>query len=216
MTSGGMNMIGPWSVREFATAGALWGVMMLAMMLPVASPSLLALSRAARERGGRERPCASTGAFLLGYAITWLGFSLLAAAAQLALQRAALLSGEGVLTSPALASALLALAGIYQWTPLRDACLTRCRSPMGMFLANWDDGRWGRLKMGARHGAWCVGCCWALMALSFVFGVMNLAWMALAVAFLLIERAIPGGRWLSRGAGALLLGGAIWTFFAGA
>lgn len=210
-----MGSARPWSAWEFAAAAGMWGVMMMAMMLPVASPSLLALSRATREREPHAAPLAGTGGFLAGYAVTWLAFSLLAAAAQLALQRAALLSGQWSLTSPVLASVLLAIAGIYQWTALRDACLKRCRSPMGMFLANWDDGRWGKLRMGIRHGAWCVACCWALMALSFVFGVMNLAWMALVTAFLLLERTVSTGPWLTRGAGALLIAGAVWTLVTG-
>jgi len=141
----------------------------------------------------------------------WLGYSVLAAAGQLLLQRAALLSPSWVTTSPWIAAGLLALAGAYQWTPLRDACMRHCRSPFGFFLSSWRDGRWGAFTMGARHGTYCVGCCWALMALSFVFGVMSLLWMAAVTAFLVVEKATSAGPWMSKAAGVALVACAIWT-----
>jgi predicted metal-binding membrane protein len=199
----------PWSGADLATAAAMWAVMMLAMMVPVVAPWVLAIARAAPERGpGRALP--SAGAFLAGYGAVWLGFSIAAAAGQLLLQRAALLSG-GALTSPVVAAALLAAAGAWQWTPLRDACLRHCRSPMGFFLLRWRDGAWGAFGMGARHGTFCLGCCWALMALAFVFGVMSLLWMAALTAYLLVEKSIAAGPWLPRLAGAGLVGAALWV-----
>jgi predicted metal-binding membrane protein len=202
--------VAPWSARDLATAAAMWGVMMTGMMLPVVSPWVLALSGTARERDPRAAPFGTAGFFLGGYGAVWLGYSVLAAAGQLALQRAALLSPRWTTTSPWVAAGLLALAGAYQLTPLRDACMAHCRSPFGFFLSSWREGRWGAFTMGARHGISCVGCCWALMALSFVFGVMSLLWMALVTAFLLLEKATSAGPWMSKTAGIGLLAGAVW------
>ncbi len=199
-----------WAARDFAMAVSMWGAMMLAMMLPVVSPWLLALSRSARERDPQPSPFPEAGAFLGGYGAVWLGYSVAAAAGQLVLQRVALLSPNWVAKSPLLAAVLLLVAGVYQLTPFRDACMSHCRSPLGYFLARWRPGRWGAFTMGTSHGVYCVGCCWALMALSFVFGVMNLLWMALLTAFLLLEKATSAGPWLSKTAGVLLVAYAAW------
>jgi predicted metal-binding membrane protein len=200
----------PWSGVELATAATMWAVMMVAMMLPVVGPWVLALPRAARERsaGGSST---RAGIFLLGYGTAWAAYSIVAAVGQLALHRAALLSDGGVTTSPVLAGSLLALAGAYQLSPQREVCMTHCRSPMAFFLTRWGEGAWGAFTMGATHGLYCVGCCWALMALSFVFGVMSLAWMALITGYLVIEKTTSTGPWLSRLAGGLLLVHAAWT-----
>ncbi len=200
-----------WSTFDFGAAVAMWVVMMVAMMLPIVSPWLLALSMAAREREPGPAPYPEVGGFLLGYGAVWVGYSVLAAAGQMLLQRMALLSSEGVLTSPIVGGALLGVAGVYQWTPFRDSCMTHCRSPFAFFLSDWRAGSWGAFSMGARHGIYCAGCCWALMALSFVFGVMSLAWMGLLTAFLLLEKVTSAGPWLGRAAGALLLGDALWS-----
>lgn len=201
----------PWSSRELAAAAVMWAVMMLAMMLPVVSPWVLAFPRAAHDRGAGGSSSLRAWAFLLGYGAAWLAYCGLAAGGQLALQRAALLSRAGVLTSPAIAGGLLLLAGVYQLSPQRDACIVHCRSPMAFFLARWRDGYWGAFTMGGSHGAYCLGCCWALMALSFVFGVMNLAWMAAITGFLVVEKATSAGPWMGRAAGVLLLACAAWT-----
>ncbi len=202
-----------WSTGDLVTAAAMWSVMMVAMMLPVVTPWLVAIVESARQR--KAPLFQETGIFLLGYGFIWLMYSVAAAAGQLLLQRRALLSQEWVTTSPVLASALLASAGIYQWTPLRDACMAHCRTPFGFFLTSWRAGRWGALTMGVRHGLYCLGCCWALMALSFVFGAMNLVWMAGLTAFLLLEKATAGGRWMSKTAGGLLVAYALWMFVIG-
>ncbi len=197
-----------WSTGDLVTAAAMWGVMMVAMMLPIVTPWLVALVESARQRSAPAFHEAA--AFLLGYGGIWLTYSAVAATGQLLLQHRALLSEQWVMTSPVLAAALLASAGVYQWTPLRDACMAHCRSPFGFFLTSWREGTWGALNMGARHGLYCLGCCWALMAVSFVFGVMNLAWMAGLTVFLLLEKATAAGRWMSRTAGAVLVGYALW------
>ena len=186
-------------------AAVVTGVMMLAMMLPVVSPWVLAFPRAAHERSAGGSSSLRAWAFLLGYGAAWLAYSGLAAGGQLVLQRAALLSRAGVITSPGIAGELLLLAGVYQLTPQRDACMLHCRSPMAFFLTRWREGYWGAFTMGARHGVYCLGCCWALMALSFVFGLMNLAWMAVLTGFLVVEKATSAGPWMGRAAGVLLL-----------
>lgn len=206
----------PWSVVEFGAATAMWIIMMVAMMLPIVSPWLLAMSRTARRRQTGPTPFPAVVGFLFGYITVWLAYGVLAAAGQLAFQRGALLSMEGALTNPYLASALLATAGVYQLTPFRDACMTHCRSPFAFFLTSWREGKWGAFSMGARHGLHCAGCCWALMALSFVFGVMSLKWMAALTAFLLVEKVTSAGPWLGKLGGALLLGGAAWVAVRGA
>ncbi len=203
----------PWSGGDLLAATAMWGAMMLAMMLPVVTPWLVALVEAARQRNAPALHQA--GAFLLGYGGVWLAYSVAAATGQLVLQHRALLSQEWVTSSPALAAAALAAAGVYQWTPLRDSCMAHCRSPFGFFLTSWREGGWGAAAMGARHGLYCLGCCWALMALSFVFGIMNLAWMAGLTVFLLLEKVTATGRWMGRTAGAALVGYALLILFRG-
>ncbi len=200
-----------WSAWDFANAVVMWGIMMLAMMLPALSPWVLALGEVTRERDTRSVPLPKAGAFLLGYGTVWLAYSILAAASQWLLQWVALLSHNWMTMSPILAGAVLIIAGIYQWTPLRDACMSHCRSPFGFFLSNWAEGSRGAYTMGVRHGLYCVGCCWALMALAFVFGVMNLLWMALMAAFLLLERTIFTGAWLGKAAGVCLMAWGIWV-----
>jgi predicted metal-binding membrane protein len=205
----------PWAGSELAAATAMWIVMMVAMMLPIVSPWLLALTRTARQRNPEITPLPEVGGFLVGYAAVWTGYSVLAAGGQLVLQRAALLSGEGALTNRFVAAALLAVAGLYQWTPFRDACMAHCRSPFAFFLSSWRGGPWGAFSMGARHGIHCAGCCWALMGLSFVFGVMSLAWMAALTAFLVVEKVTSAGPWLGKAGGVLLAGGAVWVLVRG-
>jgi predicted metal-binding membrane protein len=121
-----------------------------------------------------------------------------------------LLSSDLAMSSAWLGAAVLSLAGVYQLTPLKDACLRRCQSPLGFLLGHWRDGVRGALGMGVRHGAFCLGCCWALMALLFVGGVMNLAWVAALAVFVLAEKALARGRWLSRVSGVVLILWAVW------
>ena len=117
---------------------------------------------------------------------------------------------RAVSTSPMLGGALLILAGIFQWTPLKGACLTHCRSPLGFLMGDWREGRWGALRMGIKHGAYCTGCCWILMALLFVAGVMNLWWIAAIAVFVLLEKVVPRGFWLGRIAGVLFVAWGVW------
>jgi len=207
----GMNMSGPdlnpWSTATLLPLFLMWIEMMVAMMIPSAAPMILTFALVNRKRREAERPFVPTGVFLLGYLVVWTGFSALAALAQWILHGRALLSPMMVGTSPMLGGALLITAGIFQWTPLKGACLIHCQSPLGFLLTDWREGRWGAFGMGLKHGAYCTGCCWLLMALLFVAGVMNLWWIAILAVFVLLEKVVPKGLWLGRAAGMIL---AVW------
>lgn len=198
-----------WGVSGFLSAFAMWSVMMVGMMLPSASPMVLTFSSLDRRRSD-ARPLARTGLFVLGYLVVWTGYAAPAAAAQGALQAAAVLSPMGSSMSPYLGGGLLLVAGVFQWTPLKYACLDRCRTPVGFLMAEWRPGPVGAFKMGLRHGAYCAGCCWALMVLMFVLGVMNLLWMAALAVFMLLEKVVPAGHLVGRVAGVLLVGWGAW------
>ena len=217
MDDGGMAtmaaMAGPrwaaWGVADFALMFLMWAVMMAAMMLPSAAPMLLTFAAVNRRRRESSHPFVPTGVFLGGYLLIWGGFSLAATLAQWGLNAAALLSPSMALAgfSPLLGGALLLAAGIFQWTPLKQSCLRHCRTPMGFLTADWREGRRGALTMGLHHGGYCLGCCWALMGLLFVLGVMNLLWIIALSALVLAEKALPGGLWIGRLAG---IGLAVW------
>jgi predicted metal-binding membrane protein len=194
-----------WNAIELALLLLMWIVMMVAMMAPSASPMILTYSQALRGNGAQQSVVALTTLFALGYAATWTGFSLLATAAQWALHRAALLSPAMISTSARLSGALLIAAGVFQWLPLKHACLARCRSPLGFLMTEWRQGARGALLMGLKHGVYCVGCCWALMLLLFVTGVMNLLWIALIAVFVLLEKVLPAGARVARVSGILLI-----------
>jgi predicted metal-binding membrane protein len=142
--------------------------------------------------------------FALGYGVAWSGFSLAATTVQWGLERAALLTPTMASASPRLGGALLIAAALYQWSPLKHACLVRCRAPLFFLSHHWRPGRTGALLMGLHHGLYCVGCCWVLMALLFVFGVMNLLWIAALALLVLLEKVAPWGEWLSRASAVLL------------
>ncbi len=195
----------PWSALDFWLMFLMWAVMMVGMMAPSAAPMILLFAnvqRKSREKGG---PFIPTGAFLSGYLIAWTAFSLAAAAAQWALDQTALLSPMMASASPWLGGALLIAAGVYQLTPLKNACLAHCRAPLHFISHHWRPGPSGALRMGAEHGAFCVGCCWALMGLLFVAGVMNLIWVAVIAGFVLLEKVAPFGPRAGRWSGALLI-----------
>ncbi len=185
----------------------MWAIMMCGMMLPGAAPMLLTYERVSARipRGHLMR----TALFAVGYLALWMSFSLAGAATQVGLHAGGMLSHPGASTRPLLSATLLLLAGAYQVSPLKQACLRRCRTPMGFVLTEWRPGARGALVMGLRHGTECVLCCWALMGLAFVLGTMNLLWMGALTALMLAEKALPGGRRMGLVAGyALLLWGA--------
>ena len=200
----------PWSIAELGAILAMWLVMMVAMMLPSAAPMLLLFAATQRERAASGEP-ATVLAFAGGYLLVWGGFSVAAATLQAALQQSMLLSNDLAMVGGWLPAVVLALAGVYQLTPLKHACLVRCRSPLAFLLSRWRDGIGGALGMGLRHGVFCLGCCWALMALLFVVGVMNLAWIAILALFVLAEKVLPDGPWLSRVSGVALIAWAVWV-----
>ena len=194
----------PWRIGDVATTAAMWAVMMAAMMLPSATPMALLFSSVNRKRA-REHPVVPTGIFLLGYLLVWGGFSLLAAGAQWGLHTLTLLAPSLMIANPFVGGLILLAAGIYQLTPLKDACLRQCQSPLGFLFGHWRDGASGAFQMGLQHGAYCLGCCWALMGLLFIGGVMNLTWIALIAGLVLLERVLTRGRLVSRLAGSLLV-----------
>ncbi|HYC32086.1 MAG TPA: DUF2182 domain-containing protein [Gemmatimonadales bacterium] len=198
-----------WSPLEPLLLFLMWATMMAAMMLPSAAPTILLVTSVLRRRRERASPAAPTAVFVAGYLAVWTGFSLAAALTQWGLHQAALLSPAMASTSPVLGGILLLVAGIYQWLPLKAACLHHCRSPLHFLQTEWREGSGGALAMGARHGLYCLGCCWALMTLLFVAGVMNLLWVAAIAALVLIEKVVPVGPWLGRVAGLALAG---WGF----
>jgi len=195
----------PWSAHDFVFTFLMWAVMMVGMMLPSAAPMILLYARLVRTQAGKGRVLAPTGVFAGGYVLVWTLFSAVAVSLQWALEQVALLSPIMASTSPWLGAGLLIAAGAYQLTPLKLACLKHCRSPIHFLATRWRKGPWGALRMGLEHGAYCVGCCWVLMALLFVGGVMNLLWVAAIAAFVLIEKVLRTGLIASRLSGALLV-----------
>jgi predicted metal-binding membrane protein len=184
---------------------AMWWVMMAGMMLPGAAPMILTFATINRRRRARGQPFAPTALFAAGYLLAWGGFSVAATLAQWGLERLALLSPMDMTTTSARLGGLLFLAaGLYQLTPLKQACLLVCRSPFDFVINHWRDGAVGALRMGVSHGLYCLGCCWILMALLFVGGVMNLLWVAVLAAVVLIEKLFPLGVWMARISGVLL------------
>jgi len=210
----GMAMTGPdlksWTAVQLIPLFLMWVEMMVAMMIPSAAPMILMFATVNRKRREQERPFVSVGIFVLGYLAVWAGFSVLAAVAQWMLHSRALLSSMMVSTSPLLGGMLLMAAGVFQWTRWKNACLTHCRSPLGFLMADWREGKSGAFFMGLKHGAYCTGCCWFLMALLFVAGVMNIWWVALISVLVLAEKVAPKGLWLGRIAGMFLAAWGVW------
>jgi predicted metal-binding membrane protein len=192
----------PASVADAALMFLMWAVMMVAMMLPSAAPMIETYARLVAGRG--EHPGLRVWIFAAGYLVAWTLFSGVATAAQLSMQRIGAVTGAMTAT-PIVGAALLIMAGAYQLTPLKNACLTRCRTPLGFLMSEWRDGAAGALMMGVRHGAICLGCCSMLMILLFVFGVMNLVWVAALSIFVVLEKLLPGGRLIARVSGVAML-----------
>ena len=206
-----MPSAAPWDAGEITGLALMWIVMMVAMMVPSVTPVILLFAGVTRRRRMQGVPAAPVAVFTLGYLLAWSGFAILAALTQSALHSAALLSPAMASASPLLGGAILILAGGYQLLPLKGACLSHCRSPLGFFSTGWREGTFGALRMGFRHGSYCVGCCWALMALLFVAGVMNLLWVAAIALFVLAEKVVPNGRLMGRITGVALAGLGLWV-----
>jgi predicted metal-binding membrane protein len=228
MAMGGMDMDGfrmipagigimapadaPWGAIEFAFVFAMWAVMMVGMMAPSAAPMILMYARVGRQGRAEGKPLAATGWFAAGYVLAWTGFSLAATLVQWVVERAALLDSRMASASNLFGGIVLVAAGVYQWTPLKDVCLAQCQTPL-QFLMRHGGFRGdvpGCLLLGLRHGAYCVGCCWVLMALLFVGGVMNVLWIAALALLVLLEKLTPFGRWVARAAGVAFVAAGAW------
>ncbi len=211
MGSAGSSMMAPaaapWSAVEFCFVFVMWLVMMIGMMAPSAAPMVLLYARVGRGGQIGGQPLAATGWFVAGYFLAWAGFSLVATFLQWMLEREALLTPRMASANILMGAIILIAAGIYQWTPIKNACLAQCQSPFrflmthGGFRSNVPD----CLYLGLVHGTYCVGCCWALMALLFVVGVMNVLWIALLALIVLLEKLTPWGRWVARIAGTVCI-----------
>lgn len=193
-----------WSPADGLFMFVMWVVMMVAMMLPSATPMILLFTRVVQRREAQGRPVVSTTLFLVGYLLIWTGFSGLATLANWGLHSLGLLSSMMGRTPPLVGGIFLIAAGVFQWTPLKNTCLSHCRSPLLFLTLHWHEGRVGTLRMGIHHGLWCLGCCWLLMALLFALGIMNLPWIAALTVFVLLEKVLPNGQLVSRASGSLL------------
>jgi len=192
-----------WDAAHLFLLWGMWAVMMTAMMLPSAAPTVL-LYGAAMRRMRREPPTSAIYALTAGYVVIWALFSVMATAVQRVLAELLLISPMMELTSPTAGAAVLIAAGVYQWTPLKRACLKACESPLGFLMRGWRDDVSGAFRLGLEHGLLCLGCCWALMLLLFAGGVMNLAVIAALTVFVAFEKLGPFGPWGTRISGAVL------------
>lgn len=198
----------PWSPGDFALTLLMWTVMMAGMMLPSASPMILLYAQVGRQAKNEGHIFAATGWFASGYLIAWVGFALCASVAQAALVSAAWITPMLASAGSRFGGTVLIAAGLYQWTPLKDTCLAQCQFPLSFIQRHggFKGDASGALAVGLRHGLYCIGCCWALMALLFVVGVMNILWIAVLSILVLAEKLVPAGRAISRLAGLVLLG----------
>ncbi|WP_156134229.1 DUF2182 domain-containing protein [Ensifer sp. ZNC0028] len=216
MASMAGTVAAPWTVTTFAYAFVMWAVMMVGMMVPSATPMILLYARVGRQAAQQGKPFAATGFFAVGYLSAWLLFALVAVLGQWLLDRALLLTPALASASGFLSGIVLVAVGLFQFTPLKDRCLSQCQAPL-LFIQNHGGFRreaGGAFGLGVRHGLYCVGCCWALMALLFVGGVMNVLWIAAIAIFVLAEKVVPGGRVLSRIAGVALVLTGLWQLVA--
>jgi len=202
-----MAQLQSWTAADFGFMFLMWWIMMIGMMVPTAAPMILLFATVNRRRREQEGSYVPTAVFLSGYLLVWGGFAAVATVGNWALHVNSLMSSMmGESTSAYLGGGLLIAAGVFQWSRLKYVCLSHCRSPMSFLMSDWKEGPRGALKMGLRHGTYCVGCCWVLMALLFVLGVMNLVWIATLAAFVLLEKVVPAGQRLSKVTGLLLIG----------
>jgi predicted metal-binding membrane protein len=198
-----------WPLSYWLIMLSMWWVMMIAMMVPSAAPMILLFARVLRhnqQQGTVTGAAVPTAAFLTGYLLAWMVFSLVATLLQWALEQAGLVHGMMMWsTSHTLSGAFLVAAGIYQFSPLKNVCLSHCQTPVAFLSRHWRKGCLGALHMGLGHGLYCVGCCWFLMLLLFVGGIMNLVWIAGLAIFVLLEKLLPRGLWFARATGVLML-----------
>lgn len=209
MDMSGMTMRVAWVPSYVALMVAMWMGMMVAMMLPSAAPMVLLFATIERRRRG-DAAFRATASFTGSYVLVWGAFALAATGLQWLLDRAELLSPQMATTSSLLAGGVLTAAGLYQFTPWKRACLRWCRSPIEFISRYWNS---GPFAIGVRHGLYCVGCCWMLMLLLFVGGIMNLVWVAAIAAFILVEKVVPRAEWFNYAGGAALIAWGAWTLY---
>lgn len=212
LAGAGMDMSAraQWSASYAGLMFLMWWIMMVAMMLPSAAPMILMFAKMSRRPEHGVLPPLPVMLFTLAYAVAWAAFSAVAVGFQWGLEASGLISPMLKSTSGVLSGSILVAAGLYQLTPLKHMCLRHCRSPLQFVLGHWRNGPGGAFRMGLSHGAYCVGCCWFLMALLFVGGVMNLLWIAGLTLLVLVEKIIPAGRWFGHALGVGLTGWGIW------
>jgi predicted metal-binding membrane protein len=204
--------IAPWNAIEFAFVFVMWVLMMIGMMIPSATPMILLYARVGGQAASPAATLAATWWFAAGYVLIWTAFAFAATLAQWALERASLLTPAMAVAGGLFGGIVMIAAGIYQWMPLKDACLRQCQAPW-LFIQRHGGFRgdgFGSLVLGARHGMYCVGCCWALMTLLFVGGVMNVLWIAAIMILVLTEKVVPAGRAISRVAGVGFVAWGVW------
>ena len=199
-----------WDAPHLLLLWLMWAVMMAAMMLPSAVPLLLLYDGVLRRRPASGRAAVQVYAMGAGYLVVWAMFSIGATVLQRVLNGMLILNPMMEMPNRTAVGATLLLAGAYQLTPWKEACLSQCRSPLSFVMRRWRDGVAGAARMGVEHGAYCLGCCWALMLLLFAGGVMNLAVIVGLTAIVLIEKVTPRGVWVSRGLGILMLAAGAW------
>ena len=210
---GSMATMRAWTPGETAIQALMWVVMMVAMMLPAAIPATLVYVAVGRKASRQGSPIAPASVLVSGYIGVWLLFSVAATASEWGLERLSLLSPAMTSNSARFGGAVLVAAGVYQLTPLKSRCLKRCRDPARLIADHWRRGPVGAVRMGAELGVYCLGCCWVLMALLFVGGVMNLLWVAAIATFILLEKIAPLAEVWGRITGlALVFGGAVFAF----
>ena len=201
-----MAQMRSWTAADFGFMLLMWATMMVGMMVPTAAPMVLLFAANSRRLREQQQPYVPTVVFLSGYVMVWSGFAVAATLGNWALHVNDLMSsmmGESV--SIYLGGGLLIAAGLFQLSPLKYVCLKHCRSPLSFLTNDWREGSWGAFNMGLRHGAFCLGCCWMLMGLLFVLGIMNLIWIAALAAFVLLEKVAPAGQYVGMTAGILLI-----------
>jgi predicted metal-binding membrane protein len=194
-----------WTAPYFGMMFIMWAIMMIGMMLPTAAPMILIYAAVARKAQKQQTPIAKTAAFSAGYIFMWIIFSFFATVFQWQLDKFALLSPMMVTNSPKIGAALLMAAGIYQLLPIKNNCLKHCQSPFHFISNHWRPGNLGAFFMGISHGAYCIGCCWVIMLLLFVGGVMNILWIAAITIFVLLEKILPMGGQGGKVSGILMI-----------
>jgi len=202
-----MNMepVEQWSLSDLFMLFIMWAVMMAGMMLPSATPMILLVDKLNKKRQINNRAFVHTFYFVLGYLLAWTFYSILITFVQWQLHKLSLLSPMMISKNASFSGVLLLIAGIYQWTPLKQRCLQWCRSPLSILTTQWQEGISGAIRLGIVHGQYCLGCCWFLMALLFVTGVMSLQWILVLTIIVMVEKLFPKGEWLGKALGVLLI-----------